>query len=258
MPNSRRRAWLRDELILAQEVYIREGATASAQSVNGLSSVLRAFPIESELASDPTFRSPAAVRRKLANFLALDPEGERGLSHGGRGDRGVWKDFANDPGRLGKVATAIREALAGLAESERLDQPAFSEAPEGRLLTQAHVARERSAKLVQAKKKNALAEAGRLACEVCSFDFADAYGDRGEGFIECHHLLPLATLRPGHVTHLRDLALLCSNCHRMVHRSTPWLTLEQLKTSFLHEAAGFHRPRSARSTPAEGRTPPNR
>ena len=29
-------------------------------------------------------------------------------------------------------------------------------------------------------------------------------------------------------TKLVDLVLLCSNCHRMVHRKKPWLNLEEL------------------------------
>ena len=30
-------------------------------------------------------------------------------------------------------------------------------------------------------------------------------------------------------TRLNDLSLLCSNCHKMIHRKSPWLTIEQLK-----------------------------
>ena len=34
---------------------------------------------------------------------------------------------------------------------------------------------------------------------------------------------------PDEKTKLEDLVLLCSNCHRMVHRSKPWLSIEGLK-----------------------------
>jgi 5-methylcytosine-specific restriction protein A len=237
MAASRHRAWLRDELILALDLYLRDGVGASAQSITALSKTLRAFPIEPELAASLTFRSPASVRRKLANFLAIDPEGAGGLSHGGRGDRDVWDQFAHDRPRLREVADAIREMLGGLkAEPEISDEPSLTEAPEGRLLTRIHLARERSGKLVEAKKKSALAQSGKLACESCGFDFAETYGERGDGFIECHHLRPVASLRPGQVTRLSDLALVCSNCHRIVHRRAPWLTLEELK-ALTQEAA---------------------
>ena len=61
-------------------------------------------------------------------------------------------------------------------------------------------------------------ETNCLKCEVCDFDFRATYGDLGEGFAECHHVLPLAELAPGTKTKLRDLAILCANCHRMAHR----------------------------------------
>ena len=62
-----------------------------------------------------------------------------------------------------------------------------------------------------------------IACEVCEFDFAVTYGEGGSGYIECHHIVPL------HVSgaarrKLSDPALLCANCHRMIHARPPWLT----------------------------------
>jgi 5-methylcytosine-specific restriction enzyme A len=82
---------------------------------------------------------------------------------------------------------------------------------------------------VEAKKREVVQSKGRLACEACGFDFKDAYGDRGDGFIEAHHAMPLHTLLPGTKTRLVDLHLLCANCHRMVHSRRPWLTLDQLR-----------------------------
>jgi 5-methylcytosine-specific restriction protein A len=59
--------------------------------------------------------------------------------------------------------------------------------------------------------------------------YEDRYGVRGRGFIEVHHLRPLHTLKPGTKTKLQDLALVCANCHRMIHARRPWLTLNELK-----------------------------
>ncbi|WP_082179747.1 hypothetical protein [Acetobacter pasteurianus] len=39
---------------------------------------------------------------------------------------------------------------------------------------------------------------------------------------------PLADLTETTITKLGDLALLCANCHRMIHAQRPWLTLEEL------------------------------
>ena len=105
----------------------------------------------------------------------------------------------------------------------------IAEAPEGRLLTRMHRIRERNRELVKRKRDAVLRETGRLACEVCDFDFNARYGEHGRGFIEVHHLLPLYALAPGSRTRMHDLAVLCANCHRMVHAKSKWLTLLQLK-----------------------------
>jgi 5-methylcytosine-specific restriction protein A len=73
---------------------------------------------------------------------------------------------------------------------------------------------------------------GKLACEICAFNFAICYGDRGNGFIECHHTKPVETLTAGDKTNLDDLALVCANCHRMIHRRRPWLSVAELRALF--------------------------
>jgi predicted HNH restriction endonuclease len=103
------------------------------------------------------------------------------------------------------------------------------EASEGRLLTRRHLARERNRKLVETKRKQALEIYGKLTCEVCDFDFSASYGDRGHGFLECHHTKPISTLADGYSTHINDLVLVCANCHRMLHRTVPWLSISELK-----------------------------
>jgi len=65
-----------------------------------------------------------------------------------------------------------------------------------------------------------------LECEVCGFDFFETYGERGNGFAECHHKLPLS--HGTRSTYLRDLAVVCANCHRMLHRGDS-LTVEELR-----------------------------
>jgi 5-methylcytosine-specific restriction protein A len=58
-------------------------------------------------------------------------------------------------------------------------------------------------------------------CQACDLDFAERYGDIGKGFIEAHHLRPIATLEEGVPVKYdvaADFAVLCSNCHRMIHR----------------------------------------
>jgi 5-methylcytosine-specific restriction protein A len=90
-----------------------------------------------------------------------------------------------------------------------------------------HRSRERS--LRHAKIKAALQE-GKLRCEVpgCGFDFARQYGDIGRGFAHVHHLKPLATLDGEQSVSLGDLAIICANCHAMVHHGGECRSLETL------------------------------
>ena len=103
-------------------------------------------------------------------------------------------------------------------------------AREGAVYTRQHLHRERDRTIIAAKRRQVLAATGRLACSVCSFDFQQFYGELGAEFCEVHHIRPLADAGGEVKTRLKDLAVVCSNCHRMLHRSHPFLTLEQLKS----------------------------
>ena len=92
-----------------------------------------------------------------------------------------------------------------------------------------HYRIERSDKIRNAKVKVFTEKHGAVLCENCTFSFEEKYGERGKGFIEVHHIQPLAALLPNAITKLSDLLLLCSNCHRMVHRKKPLLTPDALK-----------------------------
>jgi predicted HNH restriction endonuclease len=102
---------------------------------------------------------------------------------------------------------------------------------EGRQYLAAHLHRERRPELVKAKKDVVLKATGTLACEVCGFDFASKYGPLGDGYCEVHHRVGLGDGGEKKVS-LRDLAILCSNCHRMIHRTgKPMLSVEEFLRS---------------------------
>ncbi len=68
-------------------------------------------------------------------------------------------------------------------------------------------------------------------CAVCGFNFANAYGTIGEGFIHVHHLADIAKV--GHeyqVDPVKDLRPVCPNCHAMLHTSKPSMSIAKLKT----------------------------
>jgi predicted HNH restriction endonuclease len=87
-------------------------------------------------------------------------------------------------------------------------------ADEGAAVLKTHLRRERSKRLIQRFKRGLKS----YACTVCLFDFSARYGDVGLGFIEAHHIVSVAQLKPGAKTRIQDLVPVCSNCHRMLHR----------------------------------------
>ncbi|MFJ5407772.1 HNH endonuclease [Pectobacterium punjabense] len=100
---------------------------------------------------------------------------------------------------------------------------------EGKPIMKLHQSRERDPKIIKRKKDEVSEKTGKLECEICSMDFEKTYGELGRGFAECHHKNPLSLRDKNEETALCDLAIVCSNCHRMLHRKRPWLTLEDLK-----------------------------
>lgn len=110
-------------------------------------------------------------------------------------------------------------------------------AREGSRKLATHFVRERNRKIVEAKKKQMLAEAGKLECQACGFDFEVVYGEAGRGYCEVHHLKPLSDAEAEVETSLNDLAVLCSNCHRVIHRTNPMLSVEEVRALIRqHEA----------------------
>jgi hypothetical protein len=76
------------------------------------------------------------------------------------------------------------------------------------------------------------------ACWACHFDFARAYGDIGKHYIHVHHRTDLATRDGEHVVDpVRDLVPLCPNCHAMVHRRSPSMSVEALAEIVAAQAA---------------------
>lgn len=84
-------------------------------------------------------------------------------------------------------------------------------------------------------ERNPVARAKCLAhygykCIVCSFDFEEFYGSIGQSFIHVHHIVPLSeTSGEYELDPIKDLVPVCPNCHAMIHRTRPILTIAQIK-----------------------------
>ncbi len=104
-----------------------------------------------------------------------------------------------------------------------------AEALEGNSILAQHMRYERNNSFIQRIKKQALAENKMLNCQICGFSFFEKYGEIGEGFIEAHHKNPLAERTRRAKTTREDIALVCSNCHRMLHRGNPTFGVKEIK-----------------------------
>lgn len=125
----------------------------------------------------------------------------------------------------------------GPVEESEQDEP---EGIEGDIRLYLVKHRRREAFLREAKLAEALQRGnGRLVCEVpgCSFDFGEVYGAVGRGYAQVHHLRPLANLDQPEETRLGDLAVVCANCHEMIHRGGECRDLATLISSARRGAA---------------------
>lgn len=222
-PLQRSPSWTREEIVLATDLYLESGRRIpgpNEAAVIELSAILQKLPFHDPVLRPDQFRNPAGVSMKIRNIRSVDPTWKGAPSNVSKLDSLFWDEFGGDADHLHAAAAAIRANITNPAASvptpEEYD--GIEEAPEGRLLMRVHVARERNRQIVATKKARALNQTGALACEICGFDFQAVYGDLGEGFIECHHIVPLHHLEGQGITKLEDLILVCANCHRMLHR----------------------------------------
>ena len=102
--------------------------------------------------------------------------------------------------------------------------------PEGKKMLKKHILRERNPRLIFLAKEEFKKQNGKLFCQVCDFLFEDKYGKLGEDFIEAHHIKPVSEMVENETTNIIDLVMVCSNCHKMLHRKRPWITKEKLKS----------------------------
>lgn len=159
---------------------------------------LREHPIVRDESTDALFRRCGMVPGSVATFYEAPPA--------------VWAEFR---ARAGLRASPMAPAAETSADSEL-------EAFEGEKRRLFSLHRSREGRLRTAKIESALAASAdrRLRWEVpgCGFDFEATYGAVGRAFAEVHHLRPLADRTAVERTRLADLAIVCANCHRMIHR----------------------------------------
>lgn len=231
--------WHRDEIILALELYFRtEPGHIHARNpeIIELSEILNKLPIHEIRPDTEKFRNPNGVGLKLSNFLAIDPSYQgKGMESYSKLDYEIFMEFVNDKERLSNLSKQIKKAVLNeelnlkLYKIEDEEDEKISSVKEGSVIYKLHKFRERDSNINRKKKEKYFKEHGKLECEICGFDFYKVYGEIGKGFIECHHKKPLSDIESEVITSIDDLALVCSNCHRMLHREMNILSIEELK-----------------------------
>jgi hypothetical protein len=95
-----------------------------------------------------------------------------------------------------------------------------------------HLRRERDPALAEAKRNAVRTVIGRLECEACGFATDAAFPGLSGEVCEIHHRVPLSEACSGVETRLEDLAVLCANCHRAIHRTRPVMSVEQFRSRY--------------------------
>lgn len=225
--------WSRDEHLVALSFYLLHTPRIpdkDSSEIKELSDVLNNLQLSIGGDIADKFRNANGVYMKLMNFRRFDPAYKGvGLSNGNKDEEIVWNLYSDKSDELKKIVSQITSFTTSNLLKEELPFFDLEESNEGQILTRVHRYRERDSRLIKRKKEKFKSEFGKLYCQCCDFDFLSKYGAHGEDFIECHHIKPVSELGANDTTKLSDLILLCSNCHRMIHRKKPWLTLELLK-----------------------------
>jgi 5-methylcytosine-specific restriction enzyme A len=225
--------WTRDETILALDLYFEcDGNVPSRKDprVQRLSRLLQLLPYHDTPKRKGSFRNPAGVAFKLQNLRQVATG--KGLGNVSEMDRGVWSELGANPDEVKRLASLIRAGIV-VAESagESSDGDNEEEFFEGRVITQLHKRRERDRKL-RDRLLAARRKIGKLTCDMCRAHSKADDPILEDATFEAHHVLPIA-MAMERTTRLADLALLCANCHRLLHRAISirksWLGISEGK-----------------------------
>jgi 5-methylcytosine-specific restriction enzyme A len=223
--------WGRDETILALDLYFQAGSRALPEEderVHNLSNILRSLPYHAQAVRKPSFRNAAGVAFKLLNLRNVATG--KGLKNVSETDREVWRLFGSSPQDAAEAARLIYASVDQIAGSTESDES--EEFIEGRAVTRAHLSRERS-KRVRNRLLAARRKRGILKCDLCGWRPTHPDNRFSDAYFEAHHLVPLACAG-SRITRLSEVALLCANCHRLIHRAIAlekrWVGLDEART----------------------------
>jgi 5-methylcytosine-specific restriction protein A len=214
--------WTEDEIVLVIDFLQRtQGQVPDVTNTElvALSNRLQSMPVHSLEVRQPAFRSPNSVRLKCFNLLANEP-GLYPATNLVKTNTEIWRRYWGDPKAVAALVDQIGVAAESLADNSSDTDDADDTFQEGGLVLRAHRARERHPglrKKLLAHLRKSKVPFGCVGCRTSKDDYA-LLGSVAERVFEVHHIRPLG--KPGHgsrTTTLKDLVLLCANCHRLIH-----------------------------------------
>jgi hypothetical protein len=78
--------------------------------------------------------------------------------------------------------------------------------------------------------RNAAFQSAKGVCEVCGCDWSKVLGGRGVRVLQVHHRQQLSARRVPSLTRVEDLAVVCANCHLLLHlNAAEALSVDELR-----------------------------
>jgi hypothetical protein len=191
-----------------------------------------------------------ALRLRLTSAQARIGQAP-GASKGGNSSKRIRLRLAV-PGFPPDAADRLEATLAAPADNEGIFRSP-EEAPSGQTFPEGTLER------VEVNRYERDHHARRLClahwghrCAVCELDFGERYGPLGQDFIHVHHTLELSSVGSGYqVDPVNDLCPVCPNCHAMLHRRRPALSIDELRR-LLHPAPPISSPHPVSRTNPHG------
>jgi hypothetical protein len=137
----------------------------------------------------------------------------------------VYAAYSIVRSRYSKILKALETGENEFSYAEEIPDQASSGVPEGAKKTITVNVYERNS-----VNRSRCIEFWGYQCQVCGIDMGEFYGELGEAFIHVHHVKELSKVSKGYVPDpQKDLQPVCPNCHAVLHRSKPAMSITKLR-----------------------------
>ena len=192
---------------------INKAALPGDQVIFYLIRPVSSFVASAVVASKPTFRDKYWENHYLAKIdnVQLFPRGVH--LREAQKQFPEW-GFLRQPRRSIQVPEDIADAFMRYFDKLEEEAPVVAEESdiEGLKYEITHFARKRSRAL-----RNKVLKKAKGVCSVCQRDFSQLLDGSGVRVLQVHHRKQLSTRRVPSVTKESDLAVVCANCHLLLH-----------------------------------------